>query len=82
AAYTALNRTSDSLNSRLGAVERIASKLSATVSVLGAATNNIALSSLQWNINPAAFTNKDCVRIPVATNAGVVYYLTLSTNAP
>jgi len=44
---------------------------------------NTPPSRLDWSgLSVAAFTNGVAARIPVYTNSGTVYYLTLSTNTP
>lgn len=55
-----------------------------SVSTNNAATlTNVQPSNIAWSgISTAAFTNGVAARIPVYTNGGTIYYLTLSTNTP
>lgn len=57
---------------------------SASVSTNNASTlTNIQPYAINWSgISTAAFTNGVAARIPVYTNSGTVYYMTLSTNSP
>lgn len=48
-----------------------------------ATLTNVQPSNIAWSgISTAAFTNGVAARIPVYTNGGTIYYLTLSTNTP